>query len=90
VKADKRTANLPSLGLMRVAEYHTPTLHVQIAMSLRNFESANDVFIQVFWIGIPIIACLSIAFGLVLQNLTLRPIRMMQATRPAHYRKQSQ
>lgn len=78
--ADKRTMNLPELGLMRVAEYHTPTLHVQIAMSLRNFESVNDVFTRVFWLGIPIIACLSIAFGLVLQSLTLRPIRMMQAS----------
>lgn len=78
--ADKRTMTLPSLGLMRVAEYHTPILHVQIAMSLRNFESVNDVFFRVFWLGIPVIACLSIAFGLVLQNLTLRPIRMMQAT----------
>ena len=78
--ADKRTLSLPSLGLMRVAEYHTPTLHVQIAMSLRNFENVNDVFSRVFWLGIPIIACLSVAFGLGLQNLTLRPIRMMQAS----------
>lgn len=78
--ADKRTLNLPELGLMRVAEYHTPTLHLQIAMSLRNFESVNAVFTRVFWLGIPIIACLSIAFGLVLQSLTLRPIRLMQAT----------
>ncbi len=78
--ADKRTKTFPSLGLMRVAEYHTPTLHLQIAMSLRNFESVNGVFIRVFWLGIPIIAGLSLAFGLVLQNLTLRPIRLMQAT----------
>jgi signal transduction histidine kinase len=78
--ADKRTLNLPGLGLMRVAEYHTPSLHVQIAMSLRNFESVNDVFSRVFWLGIPVILCLSVAFGLVLQNLTLRPIRMMQAS----------
>jgi hypothetical protein len=34
---DKRTLDLPSLGLLRVAEYHTPTLHVQIAMSLSAF-----------------------------------------------------
>lgn len=78
--AVKRTLTLPELGLMRVAEYHTPLMHLQIAMSLRNFESVNATFRRVFWIGIPIIAGLSVAFGLVLQHLTLRPIRRMQAT----------
>ena len=77
---DKRTINLPALGLIRVAEYHTPSVHVQIAMSLRNFESVNDTFRSVFLLGIPLIAFLSVVFGITLQHFTLRPIRMMQAT----------
>jgi signal transduction histidine kinase len=77
---EKYTMKLPSLGLMRLAEYHTPLVHVQIAMSLRNFESVNAGFLRVFLLGIPLIACLSVAFGVVLRYLTLRPIRMMQAT----------
>ena len=76
---DKRTLTLPQLGLLRVAEYHTPTVHVQIAMSLRNFQSINDTFVHVFFLGVPLIAMLSIGFGLVLRNSTLRPIRLMQS-----------
>lgn len=77
---NKRTLNLPALGLIRVAEYHTALLHVQIAMSLRNFENVNHTFLRVFLLGIPLIACLSGAFGMALRHLTLRPVRMMQAT----------
>lgn len=77
---DKRTLDLPLLGLMRVAEYHTPTLHVQIAMSLRNFQSVNKTFVQVFLVGIPLIALLSVAFGMALRHFTLRPVRLMQST----------
>jgi signal transduction histidine kinase len=77
---DKRTLDLPPLGLLRVAEYHTPTVHLQIAMSLRNFQSVNDTFVRVFLVGIPLIAVLSVAFGTVLRDSTLRPVRLMQAT----------
>jgi signal transduction histidine kinase len=77
---DKRTLNLQKLGLLRVAEYHTPFLHVQIAMSLRNFQSVNDTFVRVFLLGIPLIALLSVAFGSALRDSTLRPVRLMQAT----------
>ena len=76
---DKRTLSLPALGLLRVAEYHMPTMHVQIAMSLRNFQSINDSFVRVFLIGVPLIAVLSIGFGLTLRRSTLRPVRLMQA-----------
>ena len=77
---DKRTLAVPPLGLLRVAEYHTPAVHVQIAMSLRNFQSLNDDFVRVFVIGVPLIAVLTIGFGLTLRNSTLRPVRRMQAT----------
>jgi signal transduction histidine kinase len=77
--ADKHTLELPQLGLMRVAEYHTPTLDVQIAMSLRNFERVNATFRSVFLLGIPLLAFLSVVFGMTLQHFTLRPIRLMQA-----------
>ena len=77
---DKRTLNQPPLGLLRVAEYHTPTVHLQIAMSLRNFQSINDSFVRVFLLGVPFIAALSIGFGMVLRHSTLRPVRLMQAT----------
>jgi signal transduction histidine kinase len=76
----KETVNVPVFGLIRVAEYHTPLLHVQIAMSLRNFESVNETFLRVFLLGIPLIACLSVGFGMILRHLTLRPLRLMQAT----------
>ena len=76
---DKRTLKIPPFGLLRVAEYHTPTVHVQIAMSLRNFQSINDSFVRVFVVGVPLIAMLSIGFGLALRNSTLRPVRLMQA-----------
>ncbi len=76
----KRTMNLPRLRQVRVAEYHQPLFHVQIAMSLRNFESVNDTFLRVFLFGIPLIAGLSLIFGVALQRSTLRPIRVMQAT----------
>ena len=78
--ADKRTMELPGLGLMRVAEYHTPMVHLQIAMSLRNFESVNDTFWQVFLLGLPVVACLSVGFGMAMRYFSLRPVRMMQAT----------
>jgi len=77
---DKRTLNLPPLGLLRVAEYHTPAIHLQIAMSLENFQSVNRSFLRVFLIGVPLIAGLSIWFGLALRRSTLRPVRLMQAT----------
>jgi len=75
---DKRTLNLPPLGLLRVAEYHTPAVHVQIAMSLRNFQIINDSFVRVFLLGVPLIAVVSIGFGLALRKSTLRPVRLMQ------------
>ena len=77
---DKRTIKIPPLGLLRVAEYHTPRVHLQIAMSLRNFRSVNVTFEHVFLIAIPLIAALSVAFGVSLRNSTLRPVRLMQAT----------
>jgi len=76
---NKRTLIIPPFGLLRVAEYHTPVVHVQIAMSLRNFQSINDSFVRVFLLGVPLIAVLSIFFGLALRNSTLRPVRLMQA-----------
>ena len=76
---DKRTVDLPPLGLLRVAEYHTPTVHVQIAMSLRNFQSINDTFVRVFLLGVPLVAVLSVGFGLALRHTTLRPVWLMQA-----------
>lgn len=77
---DKRTLNLPPLGLLRVAEYHLPAVHLQIAMSLRNFQSVNDTFVRVFLVGVPVIALLSVGFGMALRHSTLRPVRLMQAT----------
>jgi signal transduction histidine kinase len=76
---DKRTLNLPPFGLLRVAEYHTSTVYVQIAMSLRNFQSINDSFLLVFLVGVPLIAALSIGLGTALRHSTLRPVRLMQA-----------
>lgn len=76
---DKRTLKLAPLGLLRVAEYHTPSVHVQIAMSLRNFQSISDSFVRVFVVGVPLIAMLSIGFGMALRHSTLRPVRLMQA-----------
>jgi signal transduction histidine kinase len=75
---DKRTLDLPPLGLLRVAEYHTPAVHVQIGMSLRNFQSINASFVRVFLVGVPLIAVLSVGFGMALRHSTLRPIRLMQ------------
>jgi signal transduction histidine kinase len=77
---DKRTLDIPPLGLLRVGEYHTPAVHVQIAMSLRNFQSVSATFVRVFFLGIPLIALLSVAFGSRLRDSTLRPVRLMQAT----------
>ncbi len=74
----KRTLNLTPLGMMRVAEYYTPTVHLQIAMSLRNFQTINDSFVRVFLVGVPFIAILSICFGVALRHSTLRPVRLMQ------------
>jgi signal transduction histidine kinase len=77
---DKRTLNVQPFGLLRVAEYRTPMVHVQIAMSLRNFQRINSSFIHVFLLGVPLIAMLTIGFGMTLRNSTLRPVRLMQAT----------
>ncbi len=76
---DKRTLYIPPLGLLRVAEYRTPSVHVQIAMSLQNFQRVNHSFIHVFFLGLPLVAVLSIGFGLALRHSTLRPVRRMQA-----------
>jgi signal transduction histidine kinase len=76
---DKRTLDLPPLGLLRVAEYNTPTVHVQIAMSLRNFQSVSNSFVRAFLAGVVLIALLSIGFGMALRHSTLRPVHLMQA-----------
>lgn len=76
---DKRTLDLPPLGLLRVAEYDTPTVHVQIAMSLRNFQSVSNSFVRAFLVGVVLIALLSIGFGMALRHSTLRPVHLMQA-----------
>lgn len=75
----KQTIRFHSMGLLRVAEYHTPLVHVQIAMSLRNFEKISTTFTGVFLIGVPLIAVLSVAFGMVLREATLRPVRLIQS-----------
>jgi signal transduction histidine kinase len=77
---DKRTFDVPPLGLLRVAEYRTTAAQVQIAMSLGNFQSVNDTFVRVFLLGIPLIALLSVAFGVALRKSTLHPVQQMQAT----------
>lgn len=77
---DKRTLNLPPLGLLRVAEYHTPTIHLQLAMSLENFKSVNDSFVRVFLLGVPLIGLLCIWFGMALRRSTLRPLLLIQTT----------
>ena len=76
---DKRTLDVPPLGLLRVAEYNTPPVHVQIAMSLRNFQSVGNSFVRAFLAGVVLIALLSIGFGMALRHSTLRPVHLMQA-----------
>ena len=76
---DKRTLDLPPLGLLRLAEYDTPTVHVQIAMSLGNFQSVSSSFVRAFLAGVVLIALLSVGFGMALRHATLRPVQMMQA-----------
>ena len=75
---DKRTVELPQLGLLRVAEYHTPVLHIQIAMSLRNFQNISRHFLWVFLGALPLLASLSIVFAMGMRRSTLRPVRLMQ------------
>ena len=77
--SDKRTQRIAPFGLLRVAEYHTPVVHVQIAMSLRNFEKINQSFVRVFLLGVPLIAALGFGFGMALRHSTLRPVRLMQS-----------
>jgi signal transduction histidine kinase len=74
----KRTLALPRLGLVREAEYNTPSLHVQIAMSLRNFQTVSDALWRLLLVGVPLIAGLSIVFGAALRRSTLRPMKLMQ------------
>lgn len=74
----KLTARVPGFGLMRVAEYATPSGHLQVAMSLQNFERVNERFFLIMLGGLPLIALLSIAIGLRLRQSTLKPVRMMQ------------
>ncbi|HEX5397977.1 MAG TPA: HAMP domain-containing protein, partial [Verrucomicrobiae bacterium] len=75
----KLTARVPGLGLMRVAEYATPAGHLQVAMSLQNFQRVNERFFLIMLGGLPLIALLSIALGLRLRQSTLKPVRLMQA-----------
>jgi signal transduction histidine kinase len=76
----KRTLDLPKYGLVREAQYNTHGVHVQIAMSLRNFQTVSDYFWRVLLVGVPLIAGLSIAFGAAVRRSTLRPMRLMQDT----------
>lgn len=75
---DKRTINLPPLGLLRIAEYHIPGADVQIALSLSNFQEVSFSFIRVLIIGVPVIAVLSVGFGIAMRHFTLRPVRSIQ------------
>ena len=78
--ANKRTINLPELGLLRVGEYRIPGIDVQIAVSLRNFQNFNNSFMRVVLVGVPVICILSIGFATALRYFTLRPLRLMQST----------
>jgi len=75
----KLALEVAGLGLVRVAQYETRAFRVQIAMSLRNFESVNAAFLRVFLLGIPLVALLTFGFGTALRRSTLRPVRQMQS-----------
>jgi signal transduction histidine kinase len=77
--SSKLTAQVPGLGLMRVAEYVTPAGHLQVAITLKNFQRVNERFLLVMLGGLPLIALLSVAIGLRLRRSTLKPVRLMQA-----------
>lgn len=78
--AAKRTLAIEPLGLVREAQYVTPAVRMQIAMSLRNFQTVSDYFWLMLLVGVPVIGALSIAFGLALRRSTLKPMRLMQDT----------
>ena len=74
----KSTLNLAGIGLAREGEYNLPQLRLQIAMSLRNFQTVGAYFWRMLLIGLPVIALLSVAVGEALRRSTLRPVRIMQ------------
>jgi len=76
----KSTLDLPKCGLVRVGEYTIPQLRVQIALSLRNFQTVEAYFWRMLLIGVSVISMLSLAVGAALRRSTLRPIRIMQDT----------
>ena len=76
---DKTLTDQAGFGLMRMAEYPTPSGHLQIAISLQNFRRVNERFLLVMVVGLPLIALASLAVGLGLRRSTLKPVRLMQA-----------
>jgi signal transduction histidine kinase len=76
----KRTVDLPKLGLVREAEYDTPAGRLQIAMSLRNFQTVSGYFWRLLLVGVPVIAGLSLSIGAALRRSTLRPMKLIQDT----------
>jgi signal transduction histidine kinase len=76
----KRTFDLDSFGLMRVAQFKTSAGPMEIAISLRNFRHVNESFFLVMLAGLPVIALFSILVGMRLRRSTLEPVRTIKAT----------
>ena len=75
---NKSLIDQAGFGLMRIAEYPTPSGHLQIAITLQNFRRVNERFFLVMLVGLPLIALASMAVGLRLRRSTLKPVLMMQ------------
>lgn len=79
-RLDRATVTLGDLGLLRVCEYRAGPLHVQIATSLEYLGRLSQKFYRVLVLLVGIALVLGVGIGLLLCELTLRPLRVIEQT----------
>jgi two-component system heavy metal sensor histidine kinase CusS len=79
-KLDRASVLLGDLGLLRVNEFRTGTLHVEIASSLNYLSTVSRRFNKSILLALPAVFLVSLAVGYLLCQITLRPLRLIEQT----------
>lgn len=77
---DRLTAQIGDLGLLRIREYRSGSLHIQIASSFEYLHVLSQKFYRVLLFLVAGVLLLSIGIGYFLCELTLAPLRSIEQT----------
>lgn len=76
--ATKATMSPGDWETLRVFEGHHNGLHIQLATSLRYLDRINAQFAWGMAVGLPLVLLVSVGVGILLSQVTLRPLRAIQ------------